>query len=102
MKRKPIGELRKQMTPEQLAESQTRAQLASLSLTLAELRQSLGVTQQDMTDELGVIQSALSKLENQEDIQISTLYRYIKALGGTLQLVAHFPDRDVIISQFES
>jgi len=48
-----------------------------------------------------VVQSALSKIEHQNDIQISTLSRYIKALGGTLTIVARFPDKEVVISQFD-
>lgn len=30
-------------------------------------------------------------------MQISTLRAYIEALGGTLEVVAHFPDGDVRI-----
>lgn len=89
------------MTPEQRAESETRAQLALLHLTLAELRKSLNLTQEEVADKLGVVQSALSKIEHQDDIQVSTLSRYIKSLGGSLTIVARFPDKEIIISQFD-
>ncbi len=101
MKTKPFSELRKRMTPEQKAESETRFQLALLHLTLTELQESLGVSQNGTEKNSNVVQSALSELENENDIQVSTLSKYIKALGGNLKLVAQFPDKDVVISQFQ-
>ena len=101
MKTKPFNELRKRMTPEQRVESEMQANLALLHLTLSELRESLALTQSDVALDMGVVQSALSKIEHQEDIQISTLSRYIKSLGGSLTIIAHFPDREVVISQFD-
>ncbi len=32
---------------------------------------------------------------------VSTLRSYIEAMGGRLDIVAHFPDGDVRINQFE-
>ncbi len=101
MRTKPFSELRKRMTPAQRAENETRARLALLHLTLAELQESLRVTQDDMEKDLSVVQSALFQLENQDDIQVSTLCRYIKALGGSPKLVAHFPDEEILLAQFE-
>ncbi len=101
MKTKPFKELRKKMTPEQQAESEMHANLVLLKLTLSELRESLGHTQSDVAKNMGVVQSALSKIEHQEDIQISTLSRYIKSLGGSLTIIARFPDQEVVISQFD-
>jgi transcriptional regulator with XRE-family HTH domain len=101
MRTKPFNELRKKMTPEQQVESEMQANLALLKLTLSELRESLGHTQSDVAKNMGVVQSALSKIEHQEDIQISTLSRYIKSLGGSLTIIARFPDQEVVISQFD-
>ncbi|HBB30398.1 MAG TPA: transcriptional regulator [Cyanobacteria bacterium UBA8803] len=101
MKTKPFSELRKRMTPEQRAKNKTLAQLALLHLTLIELPKSLGTTQESLEKNLNVVQSALSQLENQEDIQVSTLSDYIKVLGGNLKLVAHFPDEEIVLAQFE-
>jgi hypothetical protein len=33
--------------------------------------------------------------------RISTLYNYVKALGGTVRIVASFPDGGVLINQFD-
>ncbi len=37
-------------------------------------------------------QSAVSRLENQSDCLLSTLRKYVGALGGTLEVRAVFPD----------
>ncbi len=101
MKTKPFSELRKQMTPERRAKNKTRAQLMSLHLTLLELQQSLGLTQDEIKTDLNDFEANISDLENQEDVQISTLSRYIKALGGNLKIVAHFPNEEITLAQFE-
>ncbi len=98
---KSFEELRKQMSPERRAENARQTQLALLHLKLSELRKSLNLTQEEVANELGVVQSALSKIEHQDDIQVSTLSRYVKSLGGSLKIVACFPDKEVVISQFE-
>jgi hypothetical protein len=51
-------------------------------------------------DALDTDQGNVSRLEQQADMYVSTLRRYLEALGGTLEIVAHFPDRDVRITQF--
>ena len=47
--------------------------------------------------QLGTTQSEISRLERREDALISTIAAYIKALGGTLDLVARFPGLHVRI-----
>ncbi len=101
MKTKPFSELRKRMTSEQRAESEMRTNLALLHLTLKELEDCLTHTQSDVAKDTGAVQLALSKIEHQEDIQISMLSQYIKSLGGSLKIIARFPDREVVISDFE-
>ena len=34
---------------------------------------------------------SLSRIESQDDIQVSTLQRLVRALGGELEIIAHFP-----------
>jgi transcriptional regulator with XRE-family HTH domain len=46
-----------------------------------------------MADELGVSQASISKIEHQDDPQVSTLMRYLGALGANLELRVVFPDR---------
>ncbi|MBW4676381.1 MAG: helix-turn-helix domain-containing protein [Desmonostoc geniculatum HA4340-LM1] len=101
MKTKPFSELRNRMSPERRERNKTRAQIALLHLTLMELQESLGLTQDDLEKKLTDVESTVSELENQEDIQVSTLSRYIKALGGNLKIVADFPQKEIVLAQFE-
>ncbi|MBD2677359.1 MULTISPECIES: XRE family transcriptional regulator [Nostoc] len=101
MKTKPFSELRNRMTPERRERNKTRAQIALLHLALIELQESLGMTQDDLEKKLSAVESTVSELENQEDIQVSTLSRYIKALGGNLKIIADFPQEEIVLAQFE-
>jgi len=69
-------------------------------LLVSELRQVAGKSQRELAKLLGIKQPSLSKLENQTDIQVSTLQKIIRALGGELDLVARFPKGDVRIQQY--
>jgi transcriptional regulator with XRE-family HTH domain len=60
--------------------------------TLSELRRECGLNQQEMADELGVSQASISKIEHQDDPQVSTLMRYLGALGANLELRVVFPN----------
>lgn len=65
--------------------------------TLKDLRQAVEQTQQDLAATLGVGQDAISRLEKRSDMLLSTLRRYIEAMGGKLELVAQFPDRPPMV-----
>jgi len=39
-------------------------------------------------------------MESRADMYVSTVRRYIEAMGGELDIVARFPDGSVRISQF--
>ena len=49
---------------------------------LQELRKKRHVSQMDLAGKLGVRQPTVSKLERREDVSLSTLRRYIRALGS--------------------
>jgi transcriptional regulator with XRE-family HTH domain len=69
-------------------------------LPMAELRQLAGMSQRELAKVLGIKQPSLSKLENQTDIQVSTLQRTVEAIGGKLDVVARFPKGTVKIAPF--
>ncbi|RUT10258.1 hypothetical protein DSM106972_007530 [Dulcicalothrix desertica PCC 7102] len=48
-----------------------------------------------------VVLPDISMIENQEEIDISTLSEYIKALGGSLKIVANFPEKEIVLAQFD-
>jgi plasmid maintenance system antidote protein VapI len=70
-------------------------------LLLSELRQATGKSQRQVADALGIKQPSLSKLEKQSDMQVSTLQKIVKALGGELEVLAKFPKGTVKIDQFD-
>jgi transcriptional regulator with XRE-family HTH domain len=88
------------MPPESLARAKTRAKEMMAEMLLAEIRKNVGLTQEDLAAQLGIKQPTLSKLESQDDMQVSTLQRLIHALGGELELIAHLPGGDIRIRQF--
>ena len=55
---------------------------------LKDLRLREGLTQSQLAERMGMTQSDLSKLEHREDIRLSTLANYVRALGGALVLQA--------------
>lgn len=65
--------------------------------TLKDLRQAVKRTQEELASSLGVGQDTISRLEQRSDMLISTLKRYVQAMGGQLDLVARFPDRPPVV-----
>lgn len=64
---------------------------------LQELRERQHVSQIALADKLGVRQPTISKIERREDVQVATLRRYVRALGGELYITVRFPDGAVEI-----
>ncbi len=68
--------------------------------TLKDLRHAVEQTQEELAAALGVGQDTISRLEQRSDVLLSTLKRHVEAMGGTLNLVAKFPNcPPVIIEQ---
>jgi transcriptional regulator with XRE-family HTH domain len=65
--------------------------------TLQDLRKARDLTQVRMAETLGVKQENISRLEKRSDLLLSTLRSYVGAMGGTLELVARFPDRHPVV-----
>ncbi|WP_375451418.1 helix-turn-helix domain-containing protein [uncultured Devosia sp.] len=54
---------------------------------MAELRKESGVTQADLAAKAAIPQSNVSRTENSDDMLLSSVARYMRALGGTTELV---------------
>jgi transcriptional regulator with XRE-family HTH domain len=72
------------------------AELVGQELSLRDLRKALHHTQVDIAKKMKVGQDAVSRYEQRTDMMLSTLERYVSAMGGTLTLVAEFPDREPV------
>ena len=69
------------------------AELVAEEMTLRELRMARQLTQVSVARELGISQDGVSRLEQRTDLLLSTLRRTVEAMGGSLSLIATFPDR---------
>lgn len=98
---KNYAELRKKMRPEVRARAEARTRKMLAEMPLQELRQARSFSQEELAQVLHVEQASISKLERRADMYISTLRRYVRAMGGELEIKATFADGDVRINQFE-
>lgn len=91
-----------QLSPEHRAEVEARAdELILEELSLRALRKGLKRTQVEVAEALGIGQDTVSRLESRCNIMVSTLDRYIKAIGGKVSIVAEFPDRPPVKLSFD-
>ena len=77
-------------------------ELIAEELSLIELRKAHRCSQAELAEKLGIQQSAVSKLERRADMYLSSLRSLVEAMGGTLEIVAKFPNRPPVrINQFK-
>src|SRR5688572_10532078 len=74
-------------------------QVAELTeqLGLADLRARRSQTQVELAKAIGTTQSAVSRMERQDDLLVSSLSDYVAATGGQLRLVAQYDDYEIEI-----
>lgn len=94
-------ELQAKMSPERRARIEEKVKKALQQMALDELREARKLTQTQLAQVLHVDQGSVSKMERRADMYISTLRSYVEAMGGTLDIRAHFPDGEVQITQFQ-
>ena len=93
-----LERVRKELSPARRKRVKARAaHLIAEEMTLQELRRARKITQVRMAQELGIGQDGVSKLEKRADLMISTLRKTVEAMGGSLSLVAEFPDREPVV-----
>ena len=89
----------KKFTPEQIQQIDDVVEQELLEMDLRALREAAGLTQEELAQRVDVTQSQLSKLEHREDFRLSTLRRYVAALGGQLEIVAVVDGKRIRLSQ---
>lgn len=82
------SDVKKKVPTEKLARIEAKAKADAIDMTLRELREAAGKTQAEVADLTGAAQSELSRMERRDDHRLSTLRRYVEALGGELEVVA--------------
>ena len=97
----PFDKLRAQMTPERRARNAAKTQALLADIPRQALQHASAQAHEELAQCLRVQPSAIATLERRTDLYVSTLRRCIAAMGGTLEIVAHFPDGSVTITKFE-
>ncbi|MEV8376812.1 XRE family transcriptional regulator [Kribbella sp. NPDC056861] len=66
---------------------------------LADVRQKHGLTQVEVAERLHVTQTAVSKIERGDlaRSELSTIRKYVEAIGGKLEIVADFGDERLVL-----
>jgi DNA-binding XRE family transcriptional regulator len=79
--------------PEIVAEAREKAEEILLNIHLAELRERVQKTQVDVAATLNIKQPTVAGMEKPgHDLKLSSLKRYIEAIGGKLRLDVELPD----------
>ncbi|MGY4395393.1 DNA-binding XRE family transcriptional regulator [Sphingomonas sp. UYAg733] len=98
--RKPLSALTGTLAPERRSAIETRKAELRAEMSLAELRAARHFTQETLGETLSVGQPAIAKIEKRTDMYVGNLRRFINAMGGELEITAHFTDGDVVITNF--
>lgn len=83
---------------QRLVQLMTARNSKAIRLGLKDIRELYGHSQVRLAKKAGVKQPAISRFEKREEVKLSTLAATIKALGGQLEVRAHFEDADLPIS----
>jgi len=86
-----IKMMESKMTPESVARSRKIAEQEILTIKLGQLREKLGIKQDEFNN---FSQTSISRLEKRKDIRISTLIDYLDNLGMGLEIKT-FPKKKV-------
>jgi predicted XRE-type DNA-binding protein len=88
------------LTDEELDRARERTDTFIRAWHLTQVRKAQDRTQSDLAQAMGVTQPRVSEIESGEldRVTLSTLRAYVRALGGTVRIVADFGDRTYRLS----
>ncbi len=93
-----VNEIIAKLSPARRKKVEDRAtERIAEEMTLCQLRKARKLTQVRMAKTLGISQDGVSRLEKRTDLLLSTLRKTVEAMGGSLALVAEFPDRPPVV-----
>lgn len=97
--RKSFANLQREVeaNPERRARLDRERQFVHTIIGLTAIREARGATQQQIADAWEVSQANVSQIERTSDIYLSTLRKYISALGGQIEIRAVFPDEVISV-----
>jgi len=96
---KNFQNLRNKTSRERLEKIDAMTKNMLAEMPMHELRRARKLSQEQLAGVLDINQGSVSKLERRTDLYISTLRRYVEAMGGELTLQARFPEGEVTITE---
>lgn len=92
-----LDEMLAKRTPDSRKRIEARVKEIQRELTLVKIREELHISQTQLATSLGVKQPAIAKMERVDnDLKISTLKRYVDAIGGKLAIDITLPNGEKI------
>ena len=97
--RKKFANLRREVeaNPERRARLDRERRFARTIMGLTAIRKARGATQRQIAQAWDVSQPNVSQIERTQDIYVSTLRKYVAALGGEIEINAVFPDEVITL-----
>ncbi len=90
---KTLEQILAEQKPEVVTEARMKAEEILLNIHLAELRERVQKTQVDVAQILDIRQPTVAGMEKPgRDLKLSSLKRYVEAIGGKLRLDIELPD----------
>ena len=102
MKTKLWKDLKHKNSPEERAVIRREALEEYDRMGYAALRKAKELTQVEVAERLGINQASVSAIENNRDLLLSTLTKYIRAMGGEVHILAVFPDATFNLEPFSA
>jgi transcriptional regulator with XRE-family HTH domain len=100
MPRNKWNDLVAKMPTESRERAERKAEAVRAAIELRDLARDRGLTQEELAGRLNRAQASVSRTLRREDMHLSTLRQVIEAMGGRLEVTAHFPDRKYRIRNF--
>jgi len=90
---RPAREWIDKLPPHRRARIEAGAATILEQIRLAELRKAMSATQTELSERTGIKQAEISRIENNlGSVQLRTIERYVRGLGGEVKLVVEFPE----------
>lgn len=97
---KKFSDLLAGMPEERLEKIRAEADQMEREMALSELRRARNFTQAQLAEKLNIRQPSVAEMEKRTDMYVSTLRALIEGMGGTLDIIARFPNGNVRIRNF--
>lgn len=94
---KTLSEIMKGLPKErrERIEADTAREAAEI-MSLRDMRKAFHQSQESVAKALDMEQESVSRMERRTDLLLSTMRKYVAAMGGDLKLIAEFPNRPPI------